>query len=534
MGFSNRKLERIKPSLWNSFKHRDSPMGEARNRNESKKQLAASGPLEVREDMVEAPTVPVAPSSDYNPHGEFIESEPHTWEKVIQEGVASPADEFGRKMFHLDSKKPDINTNLYVQIIVDALEEAAAEDIVVIDCTQKHMFFPDTYEWYWMEGRVQRRIDVVVMASGKSIQHIETVLAAVLDKGKKGLIPVESSSVGKDLNPVKEEIFWHVKIPCGKIMIEIGHPYKREYKMTERHLICKTTEHSGRMMEDMLLDQGWVRVWDYWTPNAPCVSRSDFEGVYAQERCHGWERLDVLKPEYVVTDADIDRRRATQPSEPGVSAEDLTEPLTDEARSKLREFLKERAQMFNEPAHRPMGANIATEGVSDNVTFTDSPPPEVTEEDIDNYAAKLRKRFSTENIHIESPETKERKDKEWYEYEAYVKRKGGGGGSFKFLVCCCVAICQNDKNTLCPISNFSPISLGCTRQNVENNKITQNTPNHNSRRDARLRKYGYYDYVELSNDYHRGVCSNTQPMFFLSHKCFLCTGSTPKNHCANL
>ena len=42
--------------------------------------------------------------------------------------------------------------------------------------------------------------------------------------------------------------------------------------------------------------------------------------------------------------------------------------------------------------------------------------------------------------------------------------------------------------------------------------------NPNSRREARIRKFGYYDYVELAHDYRRRVCIRCNWLAFLQ-KC---------------
>eukprot|EP01064_Diplonema_japonicum_P006598 TRINITY_DN1444_c0_g1_i2.p1 TRINITY_DN1444_c0_g1~~TRINITY_DN1444_c0_g1_i2.p1 ORF type:complete len:512 (+),score=102.41 TRINITY_DN1444_c0_g1_i2:986-2521(+) len=438
--------ENVAPHSWNNIKGEDA----IKRKKGLLRGLSSPEPLMRRKEAPNAtPKREVVPSL-FDPDEHPVESEPHSWEKVIQTGNAAPSDEFGRKSFFLNPIKPDPNTNLFTQIIIDALEEAKAEDIVVVDTTNKWTFFPDFTEYIWLSKTPQRRMDMTIFASGLSAAHMNNIAASVIDKAKKGLIPCESKSSERRVEESREEIYWRINIPCGKIMVDISHPHRRDWKMNERKLVCQTTEHAGRFMEDLMLNQGWIRAWDYWTPNAPCLPKTDFEHVYAAERAHGWERLDVLKPEYVVTDEDLGRRGYGKVNH-RFSEIDLDNPTKEDVEY-IREQLQERKNTLNEPYFSIDGtaeqvldnraAEIASGELYTNFELEKNPTSSVTDEELVNYLKLLRKLTDHENnIMRESPETKERKDKEWAEYER--------------------------------------------------------------RREARIRKFGYYDYIELANDMNR-------------------------------
>ena len=383
--------------------------------------LAGPEPLQVRSEKVEAPSEPVV-AADYDPDAAFVENEPHAWEKAVQRDEAAPADEFGRKNWHLHATKPDVNTNLFVQIIVDALEEARAEEICVVDVTNKHTYFPDQTDYVFISTAIYRRMDMMIWCTGKSAKHMETIAEAIMDRGKKGLIPVEYKKARMKIDVTDDSTQWRIQMPCGKIMLDILSPDKRDLEMYERKYACLVTDHSGRFMEDMLLSQGWIRVWDYWTPNAPVLPKNDFESVYCKERSFGYERLDLLKPEYVITDMDLQRRHshtATTPGDMGVAVDELKEPISPEKWEELRRKLTENKRITKENPFTIVGQENGPVDPDTNVTFQMDETRLMTDEEMRVAIDRLRERTSPQNIHVESPETRERKDKEWLEYERY-------------------------------------------------------------------------------------------------------------------
>eukprot|EP01063_Lacrimia_lanifica_P020732 TRINITY_DN28025_c0_g1_i1.p1 TRINITY_DN28025_c0_g1~~TRINITY_DN28025_c0_g1_i1.p1 ORF type:complete len:526 (+),score=182.25 TRINITY_DN28025_c0_g1_i1:103-1680(+) len=441
----NGALEAFRPASWDQFVGTDPD--NARRKQKARRELAAAAPL-LRKEMVQQPTKEVEPA-EYDPDDHHLECEPHAWEKVIQTGEAVPSDEFSRKTFILNAVKPDPETNLWIQIIVDALEEAKAEDISVIDTTQKYMWAPDLAEFVFLDKKKQRKIDCVIFASGETTQHIETIVGSIVDKGKKGLIPYDYSKFLK-LDEARDSIFWKVTVACGKIMVTVAHPHYRDYKMVERKVICQSTEHAGRFQEDLLHSGGWVRVWDYWTPHAPCLPRTDYESVYAAERSYGWERLDTLKPEYVITDQDLMRRRQTaNEAHNPLRGDELTladlETMNESTVKLLRARLLEDKQAKDSPWFEVVtgeGGQQPSDAVMANYTIENDVTHSVTDEELMEYVERLKKLMDhNHNIMMESPETKALKDKEWKEYE--------------------------------------------------------------ERRTARIKKFGYYDFVEISNDLAR-------------------------------
>ncbi|KAJ9445023.1 hypothetical protein DIPPA_01258 [Diplonema papillatum] len=450
---TNGMAQLVRPVAWDAFKHED-PYHRTKQKG-LRRGISSPEPLQKRENRPKEVATRAVEAADYDSDGLPVESEPHAWEKLIQQGKAVPSDEFGRKTFILNTVRPDENTNLYAQIIIDALEEAKAEDIVVVETSNKWTYFPDFDEFVWAERVKQRKIDMMIFCSGLTARHIDTISSAVVDKAKKGLIPAEWTNAVMKCDSTKEEIYWRALIPCGKIVVDISHPHRREWKMTERKAVCQVTEHSGRFLEDMLTGKGWIRVWDFWSPNAPCLPRSDFEGIYARERSYGWERMDVLKPEYVVTDNDILRRHRHVDDDDGLwenmTAEQV-DNLTQEQLDTIRRRLYDRKVSLNEPVNTIVrdGAtvdelraqDIANGALHCNYELEKDPTSSVSDEELKEYLKDLKRVLDPNmNIMRESPETKARKDQEWAEYEA--------------------------------------------------------------QREARIRKFGYYDYIELVNDMQR-------------------------------
>eukprot|EP01060_Flectonema_neradi_P040517 TRINITY_DN9257_c0_g1_i2.p1 TRINITY_DN9257_c0_g1~~TRINITY_DN9257_c0_g1_i2.p1 ORF type:complete len:526 (+),score=70.22 TRINITY_DN9257_c0_g1_i2:56-1579(+) len=388
----------------------------------------------------------------YDPDDFPVENLPNSWEKSIQLGKAAPSDEFGRKNFVLNATLPDPNSNLYIQIIIDALEEARATDIVVVDVTQKHSYYPDMIDYVWCPpGPRQRKIDFIVYCSGKTARHLSTIAHSVSDKGKKGLIPTDWVKRGLEVDEHKDPIEWRIIMPCGKIVVDIAHPDRRDWKMCERKTICQTTQHAGIFMEDMLTSKGWIRAWDYWTPDAPCFPRNDWESIYAAHRAYGFERVDVLKPEYVVTNQDVQRRYGAEDAFPELSEPEDFDNISPQLRERLRDFayqtkLDHHQSTFSHAGYEDLDAHDAAvdaEGEEQpNYELQRTKPPPVSDIELDEFIAILKyDRDWKTNVLCESPETRIQKDKEWAEYDA--------------------------------------------------------------RREARIRKYGYYDYVELAHDYRR-------------------------------
>eukprot|EP00756_Hemistasia_phaeocysticola_P047617 Hpha_TRINITY_DN22095_c0_g1::TRINITY_DN22095_c0_g1_i1::g.112152::m.112152 len=405
--------------------------------------------VEIETEVDNLPEAPLPEPSGHDDNLLEYESVPLTWEKAIQNGMAVSSDEFARKNFVLDAFKPHPHTNLFVQIIVQALEEARALDIVVIDVSNKWYFFPNHHDHFFNDTMGQHKIDMKIYCCGKTARHIEVLAHAVVDKIKKGLIPGTYSKKSLKVDGTMEEVFWFLNVSCGHIMVEIMHPMRREWRMRERRDVCMKVADSNMFVEDLLADGGWVKLWDHWTPVSSSMPDTEYEYVYSQERSHGWERIDVLKPQYCVTLRDQQRR---SPYDAPLISEKVNfdNPSADDV-NYIRSQLRERKLMLaSTGAMESMGAELLREkdqAKADGQTVSnyewETGDLEVSDKEVFEWIDRMKEDMQRRPMVYESEEQRKTRDEEWVEYSR--------------------------------------------------------------RREARIRRFGYYDWVELQNDLQRGV-----------------------------
>eukprot|EP01065_Artemidia_motanka_P009207 TRINITY_DN14704_c0_g1_i1.p1 TRINITY_DN14704_c0_g1~~TRINITY_DN14704_c0_g1_i1.p1 ORF type:complete len:521 (+),score=196.73 TRINITY_DN14704_c0_g1_i1:95-1657(+) len=408
------------------------------------------------EEVDDVPAPAEAEPAAFDDSSNEYELYPHSWEKAIQSGLAVPSDEFHRKNFILSAWKPHPHTNLFTQIIVQALEEARAVDLVVVDVSNKFYYFPNHHDHFSNDVVGQRKIDTKIYCSGKTAKHIEMIAWALADKIQKGLVPGEFSASRLKVDTTMEEVFWFLTVPCGQIMVEVAHPMRRQWRMRERRDICMKVADSNMFVEDMLADGGWVKLWDHWTPVSASMPENEHEYVYTQERSHGWERIDVLKPQYCVTLQDEQRRAPAGVDPLVIDRVDLENPTAAD-REFIREQLRERKVLLSGGGSVQLSpetekeladqraAEIAAGTMFSNIEWKESDTATlvVSDEEVDAWLDRMREDMRHRPMVYESAEDRARKDAEWADYMR--------------------------------------------------------------RREARIRRFGYYDWVELQNDMHRGV-----------------------------